>query len=99
MPTIILPPHIIKVVSHLYAEHCWSYLNAIAAQWLSLDLALTLRRRHLEANDYLTKAIQIRELLFLGITFRDHRNADTLSSLFSFSLLACLDFVSEYRVG
>ena len=51
--------------------------------------------RRLEANDYLTKAIQIRELLFLGITFRDHRNADTLSSLFSFSLLACLDFVSE----
>ena len=45
--------------------------------------------RRLEANDYLTKAIQIRELLFLGITFRDHRNADTLSSLFSFSLLAC----------
>ena len=44
--------------------------------------------RRLEANDYLTKAIQIRELLFLGITFRDHRNADTLSSLFSFSLLA-----------
>ena len=46
--------------------------------------------RRLEANDYLTKAIQIRELLFLGITFRDHPNAaDTLSSLFSFSLLAC----------
>ena len=45
--------------------------------------------RRLEANDYLTKAIQIRELLFLGITFRDHRNADTLSSLFPFSLLAC----------
>ena len=44
--------------------------------------------RRLEANDYLTKAIQIRELLFLGITLRDHPNADTLSSLFSFTLLS-----------